>query len=161
MLWNKLYRRSLFQHLRYAPGKRYEDQFLLPHLLAQCKTIACLAAPGYRYVQRSGSIMAQGSSRTYLDRPEYLLDWCAYFTQKGDALRAEGLLNDAIQNLAEKQCFDLSTPAQQARYRAACRACADSYTALAAATGQRSMRLRAALLRIGLPAYQAFLKHKT
>ena len=28
--WNKLYRRSLFQHLRYAPGKRYEDQFLLP-----------------------------------------------------------------------------------------------------------------------------------
>ena len=107
--WNKLYRRSLFQHLRYAPGKRYEDQFLLPHLLAQCKTIACLAAPGYRYVQRSGSIMAQGSSRTYLDRPEYLLDWCAYFTQKGDALRAEGLLNDAIQNLAEKQCFDLST----------------------------------------------------
>lgn len=40
--WNKLYRRSLFQHLRYAPGKRYEDQFLLPHLLAQCKTIACL-----------------------------------------------------------------------------------------------------------------------
>ena len=159
--WNKLYRRSLFQHLRYAPGKRYEDQFLLPHLLAQCKTIACLAAPGYRYVQRSGSIMAQGSSRTYLDRPEYLLDWCAYFTQKGDALRAEGLLNDAIQNLAEKQCFDLSTPAQRARYRAACRACADSYTALAAATGQRSMRLRAALLRIGLPAYQAFLKHKT
>ena len=123
--WNKLYRRSLFQHLRYAPGKRYEDQFLLPHLLAQCKTIACLAAPGYRYVQRSGSIMAQGSSRTYLDRPEYLLDWCAYFTQKGDALRAEGLLNDAIQNLAEKQCFDLSTPAQQARYRAACRACAE------------------------------------
>ncbi|MCO7111230.1 hypothetical protein NIA69_21565 [Gemmiger formicilis] len=54
---------------------------------------------------------------------------------KGDALRAEGLLNDAIQNLAEKQCFDLSTPAQRARYRAACRACADSYTALAAATG--------------------------
>ena len=104
---------------------------------------------------------ATWSSRTYLDRPEYLLDWCAYFTQKGDALRAEGLLNDAIQNLAEKQCFDLSTPAQRARYRAACRACADSYTALAAATGQRSMRLRAALLRIGLPAYQAFLKHKT
>ena len=55
--WNKLYRRSLFQHLRYAPGKRYEDQFLLPHLLAQCKTIACLAAPGYRYVL--GSVLNQ------------------------------------------------------------------------------------------------------
>lgn len=159
--WNKLYRRRLFATMRYAPGKRYEDQFLMPHLLAQCKTIACLAAPGYRYVQRGGSIMAAGSSRGYLDRPEYLLEWCGYFTQRGDALRAEGLLNDAIQNLAEKQSFDLSAPAQQARYRAACRRCAACYDALAAATGQTSMRLRAALLRIGLPAYQAFLKHKT
>ena len=159
--WNKLYRRSLFATMRYAPGKRYEDQFLLPQLLAQCKTIECLAAPGYRYVQRGGSIMAAGSSRGYLDRPEYLLEWCGYFTQKGDALRAEGLLNDAIQNLSEKQNFDLSTPAQKTRYRAACRACATCYDALAAATGQTSMRLRAALLRIGLPAYQAFLQHKT
>ncbi len=159
--WNKLYRRSLFKTLRYAPGKRYEDQFLLPHLLAQCKTIACLAYPGYRYVQRRGSIMAQGASRNYLDRPEYLLDWCGCFTQKGDALRAEGLLNDAIQNLAEKDRFDLSAPAQQARYRAACRACAAAYSALAAKTGQRSMYLRAALLRLGIPAYQAFLQHKS
>lgn len=105
--------------------------------------------------------MAQGSSRTYLDRPEYLLDWCAYFTQKGDALRAEGLLNDAIQNLAEKQCFDLSTPAQQARYRAACRACADSYTALAAAHGaalDASARRAAAHRSARLPS---LLKHKT
>lgn len=159
--WNKLYRRSLFQTLRYAPGKRYEDQFMMPHILAQCSRIACLAYPGYRYVQRGGSIMAQGSSRNYLDRPEFLLEWCAYFTQRGDALRAEGLLNDAIQNLTEKERFDLGTPAQRARYRAACRSCAAGYDALAAKTGQRSMRLRAALLRIGLPVYQAFLKHKT
>lgn len=158
--WNKLYRRSLFQTLRYAPGKRYEDQFLMPQLLAQCKTIACLAAPGYRYVQRGGSIMAQGSSRNYLDRPEFLLEWCGYFTQKGDVLRAEGLLNDAIENLAEKQRFDLTTPAQKARYRAACRGCAAGYSALAAKTGQRTMQLRAALLRLGLPVYRAFLQHK-
>lgn len=159
--WNKLYRRSLFQTLRYAPGKRYEDQFMMPHILAQCSRIACLAYPGYRYVQRGGSIMAQGSSRNYLDRPEFLLEWCAYFTQRGDALRAEGLLNDAIQNLTEKERFDLGTPAQKARYRAACRGCAAGYDALAAKTGQRSMLLRAALLRVGLPVYQAFLKHKT
>lgn len=159
--WNKLYRRSLFAAMRYAPGKRYEDQFLLPQLLAQCKTIACLGCPGYRYVQRGGSIMAQGSSRNYLDRPEYLLAWCGYFTQKGDVLRAEGLLNDAIANLTEKERFDLTAPGQKARYRAACRACADGYDALAARTGQRSMRLRAALLRLGLPVYRAFLQHKT
>ena len=74
--------------------------------------------------------------------------------------KAEGLLNDAIDNLAEKQRFDLTTPAQQARYRAACRGCADAYRLLARTTGQRSMWLRAALLRMGLPVYKAFLRHK-
>lgn len=155
--WNKLYRRELFKTLRYAPGKRYEDQFLLPGLLAQCKTVACLRYVGYRYAQRGGSIMAQGSSRNYLDRSEFLLEWCDSFAGKGDFLRAEGLLNDAIANLGEKHRFDLSTPAQRARYRTACRGCAAAYRMLAQRTGQRSMLLRAALLGLGLPVYLAFL----
>ena len=158
--WNKLYRAELFRELRYAEGKRYEDQFLMPQLLAQCGRIACLAYPGYRYVQRGGSIMAQGSSRNYLDRSEFLLEWCDYFSGKGDLLRAEGLLNDAIQNLSEKERFDLSTPQQRARYRADCRGCADAYMRLARRTGQNTMRLRAALLRLGLPVYQKFLQSK-
>ena len=158
--WNKLYKAGLFRTLRYAAGKRYEDMFLLPHLVAQCEKIVCLNFRGYRYAQRTGSIMSQGDPRNYLDRSEYLLDWTACFAAKGDTLRAEGLLNDAIENLAEKDRFDLSTPAQQQRYRTACRACADAYRDLAQRTGQRSMLLRAALLRLGLPVYQAFLKHK-
>ena len=155
--WNKLYRAELFRTLRFRPGKRYEDQFLLPGLLAQCRTVACLGWPGYRYVQRGGSIMAQGSSRNYLDRSEFLLEWCGHFAAKGDAARAEGLLNDAIRNLSEKHRFDLSTPAQRKRYRAACRGCAAAYAGLARRTGQRSMYLRAALLRLGLPVYLKFL----
>lgn len=159
--WNKLYKRELFATLRYAVGKRYEDQFLMPRLLGQCKTIACLAYPGYRYVQRGGSIMAQGSSRNYLDRSEFLIEWCGHFAGKGDFLRVEGLLNDAIRNLGEKGRFDLSTPQQQARYRADCRACADAYADLARRTGQRTMWLRAALLRMGLPVYLKFLQSKS
>ena len=37
---------------------------------------------------------------------------------------------------------------------------ADAYRDLAQRTGRSSMLLRAALLRLGLPVYQAFLKHK-
>lgn len=158
--WNKLYKAETFRTLRYAVGKRYEDMFLLPSLIDSCKTIACMGYQGYRHAQRAGSIMDQGDPRNYLDRSEYMLEWTAHFAAKGDTLRAEGLLNDAITNLAEKDRFDLSTPAQQQRYRAACQACADAYHDLAKRTGQRSMDLRAALLRLGLPAYQAFLKHK-
>ncbi|WP_455500573.1 glycosyltransferase family 2 protein [Gemmiger sp.] len=159
--WNKLYRRSLFHTLRFSVGKRYEDQFILPHLLEQCRTVACLNYPGYRYVQRKGSIMAQGSSCNYLDRPEFLLEWTAYFTRRGDYLRAEGMLNDAINNLMQKDRFDLSTPAQQERYRTACRGCADAYKMLARATGHHSMRWRATLLHIGLPVYRVFMQYKT
>lgn len=159
--WNKLYRREQFNDLRFCRGKLYEDMFLMPGIMKQCTTVACLGYQGYRYTQRSGSIMAQGDPRNYLDRSEYLLEWTAYFAEKGDPLRAEGLLNDAITNLAEKDRFDLSTTAQRQRYRTACRGCADAYHALAKRTGQRSMDLRAALLRIGLPVYQSFLKHKS
>jgi len=158
--WNKLYTAKLFTNLRFAEGKRYEDMFLLPHLIGQCGKIVCLSVYGYRYTQRDGSIMAQGDPRNYLDRSEYLLEWTTCFATKGDYLRAEGLLNDAIANLAEKERFDLSAPAQQARYRADCKACADAYHSLARQTGNRSMYLRAALLRLGLPVYQTFLKHK-
>ncbi|MDY5410807.1 MAG: glycosyltransferase family 2 protein [Gemmiger sp.] len=159
--WNKLYPASMFSELRYAVGKRYEDMFILPGIIDQCKTIACMSYQGYRYTQRPGSIMNQGNPRNYLDHSEFLLEWTKYFTHKGDALRAEGLLNDAIANLAEKDRFDLSTPAQQQRYRTACRACADAYCNLAHRTGKRSMLLRAALLRLGLPAYRVFLQHKS
>ena len=104
--------------------------------------------------------MSQGDPRSYLDRSEYLLEWTAHFAAKGDTLRAEGLLNDAIDNLTEKDRFDLSTQEQQARYRMDCQACADAYRDLAKRTGQRSMLLRAVLLRLGLPVYRTFLKHK-
>ena len=157
---SKLYKREIFQDLRFASGKRYEDTFILPYTVGQCKKIACLGFQGYHHRQHSNSIMSQGDPRNYLDRSEYLLEWTTCFAAKGDYLRAEGLLNDAIANLAEKERFDLSTPAQRARYRADCKACAASYRALARQTGTRSMLLRAALLRLGLPVYQAFLKHK-
>ena len=158
--WNKLYRAELFRELRYAEGKRYEDQFLMPRLLAQCGRIACLAYPGYRYVQRGGSIMAQGSSRNYLDRSEFLLEWCDYFAGKGDLLRAEGLLNDAIQNLSEKERFDLSTPAAaRALPGGLPRLCGCLYAAGPAYRAEHHAAARR-LLRLGLPVYQKFLQSK-
>lgn len=161
VVWNKLYKASLFRTLRFPEGKRYEDQFYMPGLYSQCKVIVCLSYVGYDYVQWGQSTMArQGSGRNFLERSEYLIEWCDYFAGRQDFARAEGLLNDAIQNLSEKERFDLSTPRQQARYRADCRACAAAYGRLARRTGQKSMWLRAALLRMGLPVYLRFLQSR-
>lgn len=161
VVWNKLYKAELFRTLRFPEGRRYEDQFYMPGLYGQCRVIACLSYVGYDYVQWKESTMArQGSGRNYLERSEYLLEWCRYFAGKGNFIRAEGLLNDAIQNLSEKERFDLSTPKQKARYRADCKACSQAYGQLARSTGQRTMWLRAALLRLGLPVYLRFLQNR-
>lgn len=161
VVWNKLYKAALFQTLRFPEGKRYEDQFYMPGLYGQCRVIACLSYAGYEYVQWEQSTMArQGSGRNYLERSEYLIQWCDYFAGKGNYARAEGLLNDAIQNLSEKERFDLSAPEQQIRYREDCKACSAAYVRLARRTGQRSMWLRAGLLRLGLPVYLKFLQSR-
>ena len=155
--WNKLYRAELFHTLRYAEGKRYEDMFLLPNLIGQCRKILCLNFRGYRYAQRTGSIMSQGDPRNYLDRSEYLLEWTTTFAARGDTLRAEGLLNDAIENLAEKDRFDLSIPAQQQRYRTACRACAAAASPAAASAFDRRSRSAARYAATPLSAMRSLL----
>lgn len=159
--WNKLYRREVFRSIRYRPGKRFEDEFLMPELLEQCRVIVCLAYQGYRYVQRAESIMAGGSAYNYLDRSEYQLERCKYFAEKGNLILAEGLLNEAIKNLSEKYRFDLSTPGQKKRYKENCRACARAYKKMALQTRKASMWFRAILLCLGLKPYRMFLETRT
>lgn len=158
---NKLYKRELFRTLRFRLNKRFEDAFLLPALLDQCKTIACISYQGYIYIQRKGSIMSQGSSLNFLDRSEYQLERCDYFASHGNFVRAEGILNEVIKNLSEKERFDLSTPEQRARYKENCRACARAYQKMARQTGSKGMWFRGLLLRIGLKPYRMFLQTRT
>ncbi len=50
---------------------------------------------------------------------------------------AEGLLNDAIENLSQKENFDLSTQWQQARYHELRHSCAEVYRLLSRRTGRK------------------------
>ena len=75
--WNKLYTAKLFADgLRFPEGKRYEDQFMLPHILHRCQNIACLGYQGYRYVQRADSIMAHIINTTTILFMSYLHCFC-------------------------------------------------------------------------------------
>ena len=50
--WNKLYRRKLWENLRYPEGKINEDEFVLHRLVDQCVKIGGVSYVGYYYVQR-------------------------------------------------------------------------------------------------------------
>ena len=56
----KLYRRELFENMRYPVGKLHEDEFLTYKLIFACEKVAYTPSKTYLYFQNAGSIM--GSS---------------------------------------------------------------------------------------------------
>lgn len=76
-VWNKLFRRELFDQIRFAPGKLHEDViFSADMLLTFCGGAVATERQLYYYRQREGSIVANGAAKCSPDRifaGEYLL----------------------------------------------------------------------------------------
>ena len=69
-VWNKLYRRSIFDSLRFEFGKLHEDVFFTWQVFGLCEKIAKLECSLYYYRQRNDSIMGSGFSLRNLDSLE-------------------------------------------------------------------------------------------
>lgn len=54
--WNKLYKKEIFDKIRYDEGKNFEDELIFSSLLRQCKVIQFLPDKLYYYVQRKNGI---------------------------------------------------------------------------------------------------------
>ena len=65
--WNKLYRRELFETLRYPVGRQNEDVFVFAELFDTAKTVACIADKLYFYRQHANSIMGSPVTLRNLD----------------------------------------------------------------------------------------------
>lgn len=57
VVWNKLYKRRIFENLRFPVGRIHEDSIILPAVIEQCNIIATTQKGKYMYRQRNGSIM--------------------------------------------------------------------------------------------------------
>lgn len=80
----KLYKKNLFNSLRFEEGKLHEDEFLIHHLFGKCNTVVTVSDELYFYVQREGSIMHTKSTmneictiEAFFDRYKYLKS-CGY-----------------------------------------------------------------------------------
>lgn len=82
--WNKLYKKELFQTLRYPAGKIHEDEYLFYPLFYPCRRVVCIPQVKYHYVQRSGSIMTQKNERKQRDYCEAYLLRCEYMLEQLD-----------------------------------------------------------------------------
>ena len=81
VVWNKIYRKSIWNTLRFPVGKVYEDAFVMPEVFHSCKKVVLVEACLYVYRKREGSITAQQKEKY---APVYLemMEWREQFYEK-------------------------------------------------------------------------------
>ena len=64
---NKLYKKELFEHLRFEIGKIAEDAFIMIALIHHCRKVVATNEKKYYYVHRENSITTQKFSLKFLN----------------------------------------------------------------------------------------------
>lgn len=80
--WNKLYKKSLFNNIRFKEGIIHEDEYIIHRLLYQANNLVYIKENLYFYLQREGSIM---DKRLNINSSDYLLacsDRVRFFYEK-------------------------------------------------------------------------------
>lgn len=80
---NRLYRRELFDKVRFPAGRIHEDEWTAHLFYEQCERVAVLKEPLYYYVQREGSIMRQESFQKRMDKVEGLFGRAEFAAENG------------------------------------------------------------------------------
>lgn len=80
---NKLYRKDIFNELRFPVGKQHEDEFIIHHVITQCNNISYIEDGLYYYRQREESIITRNFDVRRLDFGYALIDRY-YFTKKNN-----------------------------------------------------------------------------
>lgn len=95
---NKLYHKNIFRKLRFPVGKQHEDEFIIHHVIAQCKKISYIEDELYYYRQREGSIISKGFNVKSLDYGDALIDRY-HFTKRN---KYEEWKNDTVCRLSSQ-----------------------------------------------------------
>jgi len=96
----KLYRRGIFETLRFPVGRIHEDDFLAHRIMGNAQKILLLPDYFYYYLQREGSLSKGKFSIKKFDRIDALLDRTDFFTSLGKDRYAFYSHVDAIIRLA-------------------------------------------------------------
>lgn len=80
--WGKLYRKALFQGIRYPVGKIHEDEFTTHKLLFQCEQVTVISQPLYGYYENESSIMESTWNPKRLALLDALKEKITFFEQR-------------------------------------------------------------------------------
>jgi len=93
---NKLYKRNIFNNVRFPMGKLHEDEFTVHHIFSECNTITIISEVLYMYVQRSDSIMNKSFSVERLDGAWAFYDRFLFLEKKGHKSLAKKALKGSF-----------------------------------------------------------------
>jgi len=105
--WDKLYKKELFEDIRYPIGKMYEDVFTTYKLFFKANKVVYIDDPLYYYIQRDGSILRKGFSDKQFDQLEALEEIKMFFREKHLTIYNE-VLEARILNVKCRMLFDIS-----------------------------------------------------
>ena len=83
VVWNKLYKKDIFNNLRFKVGVKHEDEFIIHRLLYKANKISYKNNKLYFYLQRQGSIMKINREIRKINYLSALCDRVNFFYEKG------------------------------------------------------------------------------
>lgn len=77
-VWNKLYKKEIFDNLRYESGKLHEDEHAFHKICGKCKSVAIIGKVLYFYTQRKDSLIGNYEYERGVDILEAYLNRAIY-----------------------------------------------------------------------------------
>lgn len=103
---NKLYKKTIFEKVRFPVGKVHEDEFTAHHIYSKCNRIVSCKNSFYKYVQHQGTIMHSPFTIRKLDAAEAFYDRYLFFRKNKERecakfalIQSYGILIQCIQRL--------------------------------------------------------------
>ncbi len=82
--WNKLYKKRIFDNIRFNAGVLHEDEAVVYKLLYRAGIVSYMPESLYLYRQRSGSIMQDDMEKRYKDLIRAIQDRTTFFESHGE-----------------------------------------------------------------------------
>ena len=76
--WNKLYKKELFNEIKYPIGKKYEDIGTTFYIFEKCNKVVVTSEPEYYYLKRADSLVNNVTESTVLDYTEIIIQRYLY-----------------------------------------------------------------------------------
>lgn len=86
VVWDKIYKRKLFDSVRFPEGHNFEDISIMHLVLEQANTVVVISDKKYHYRQRADSIKYTHSASNLIDYADAFLDRYVFYKQNEDRI---------------------------------------------------------------------------